>query len=35
MPGKVLVGYLDSERGRDALALGRILAKARDAELGI
>ncbi len=35
MPGKVLVGYLDTERGRDALALGRILAKARDAELRI
>jgi nucleotide-binding universal stress UspA family protein len=35
MPGKVLVGYVDTERGRDALALGRILAKARDAELGI
>lgn len=35
MPGKVMVGYLDGERGRDALALGRILAKARDAELGV
>ncbi|MBS1676042.1 MAG: universal stress protein [Actinobacteria bacterium] len=35
MPGRVLVGYLDSERGRDALALGRILAKARGAELAI
>ncbi|MBS1886406.1 MAG: universal stress protein [Actinobacteria bacterium] len=35
MPGRVLVGYLDTERGRDALALGRILAKARGAELGI
>jgi nucleotide-binding universal stress UspA family protein len=35
MPGKVVVGYLDSERGRDALALGRILARALDAELGV
>lgn len=35
MPGKVLVGYLDTERGRDALALGRILAKARGAELDV
>lgn len=35
MPGKVVVGYLDSERGRDALALGRILAKARGSELGV
>jgi nucleotide-binding universal stress UspA family protein len=35
MPGNVVVGYLDTERGRDALALGRILAKARDAELRI
>lgn len=35
MPGKVLVGYLDTERGRDALALGRILARVREAELGV
>jgi len=35
MPGNVVVGYLDNERGRDALALGRILAKARDSELRI
>ncbi|HVX32316.1 MAG TPA: universal stress protein [Solirubrobacterales bacterium] len=35
MPGKVMVGYLDGERGRDALALGRILARARDAELAV
>jgi nucleotide-binding universal stress UspA family protein len=35
MAGKVVVGYLDDERGPDALALGRILARARDAELGI
>jgi len=35
VPGTVLVGYLDTERGRDALALGRILAEARDAELRI
>jgi nucleotide-binding universal stress UspA family protein len=35
MAGKVLVGYLDTERGRDALALGRILASARDAELAV
>jgi nucleotide-binding universal stress UspA family protein len=35
MAGTVLVGYLDTERGRDALALGRILAKARGAELRI
>lgn len=33
MRGTVAVGYLDTERGRDALALGRILAKARHAEL--
>lgn len=35
MPGKVVVGYVETEHGRDALALGRILARARDAELGI
>jgi nucleotide-binding universal stress UspA family protein len=35
VPGTVLVGYLDTERGRDALALGRILAEARAAELRI
>jgi nucleotide-binding universal stress UspA family protein len=33
MGGKVLVGYIDTERGRDALALGDILARAHDAEL--
>jgi nucleotide-binding universal stress UspA family protein len=33
--GKVLVGYLETEPGRDALALGAILARARDAELVI
>lgn len=33
MAGKVVVGYLETERGRDALALGRLLAKARGAEL--
>lgn len=33
MAGKVLVGYLETEPGRDALALGGILARARDAEL--
>lgn len=35
MPGTVLVGYLETAGGRDALALGRALAKARGAELGI
>lgn len=35
MSGTVVVGYLDTERGRDALALGRILARAREAELRI
>lgn len=33
--GTTLVGYLDTERGRDALALGRILAKARGGGLGV
>lgn len=35
MSGKAIVGYVDTERGRDALALGRLLAKAHDAELAI
>jgi nucleotide-binding universal stress UspA family protein len=35
MAAKVLVGYLDNERGRDAMALGHILARALDAELGV
>lgn len=35
MPATVLVGYLDTERGRDALALGRILAEARGAALRV
>lgn len=35
MNGRVLVGYIDTERGRDALALGRILADAEGAELRI
>jgi len=30
---RVLVGYVDTERGRDALALGRILARAAGAEM--
>ena len=33
MPGEVIVGYVDTPRGHDALALGRILAKARGAEM--
>jgi len=33
MPGRVLVGHLDDARGRDALALGRLLAAAQDADL--
>lgn len=35
MPGTVVVGYLDTERGRDALTLGRILARAEDARLDV
>ncbi len=35
MAGTVVVGYLDTERGRDALALGRILAEARGADLRV
>jgi nucleotide-binding universal stress UspA family protein len=35
MPGTVLVGYLDNERGRDALSLGRILARAEEAKLEV
>ncbi len=30
---RILVGYKDTEQGRDALALGRILAQATDAEM--
>jgi nucleotide-binding universal stress UspA family protein len=33
MRGTVVVGFLDSERGRDALALGSILARASHAEM--
>lgn len=35
MRGTVVVGFLDTERGRDALALGRILARASHAEMVI
>ena len=35
MAAKVVVGYLDTGRGRDALALGRILAQALDGELAV
>lgn len=35
MTGKVVVGYLDTERGRDALALGSILSRALGVELGV
>jgi nucleotide-binding universal stress UspA family protein len=30
---RILVGYVDTERGRDALALGRVLCRADDAEM--
>lgn len=30
---KILVGYLDTEQGRDALELGRVLAQANHAEM--
>ena len=33
MYGKVLVGYLDSEQGRDALELGRVLTQANHGEM--
>jgi nucleotide-binding universal stress UspA family protein len=33
MPGTIVVGYLDTERGKDAMALGQILARAEDAKL--
>lgn len=32
---KILVGYVDTEQGRDALALGRILASASNGQLQI
>jgi nucleotide-binding universal stress UspA family protein len=35
MPGTVVVGYLDTERGQDAMALGRILARAEGAQLDV
>jgi len=35
MAGKILVGYLEGDHGRDALALGEILARATDAELRV
>ncbi|HVW48669.1 MAG TPA: universal stress protein [Solirubrobacterales bacterium] len=35
MAGKVVVGYLETEPGHDALALGTILARATDAELRV
>lgn len=35
MAGRVVVGYLDTQRGRDALTLGHILARARDAKLDV
>jgi nucleotide-binding universal stress UspA family protein len=35
MASKIVVGYLDTERGRDALALGRILGRALDAEVAV
>jgi nucleotide-binding universal stress UspA family protein len=33
MYGRILVGYMDTEQGRDALALGRILTQANAAEM--
>jgi nucleotide-binding universal stress UspA family protein len=35
MGSKIVVGYLDTERGRDALALGGILGRALDAEVAV
>lgn len=33
MYSRILVGYVDNERGNDALELGRVMARANDAEL--